>query len=593
MAAPQKFDTSAAADLDAAEWRIRRLTLTVALIVGMVATGYFASRDIIHRNSLSLAMAGLTIAIFGGILVLNILLHRFLKTIVIGFVALVGLLFLTVLAAQFPHPMVSLWGLTFPLVALLLLGRRRGIAAVVVFTMAVVLVFLLDNRLLGNRYSFEYSVRYSEVLVVIGILSYYFESSRERRQLSLIALNRSLELRVEERTRALEESREQLLQAEKLESIGRLAGGVAHDFNNQLAGIVAFADLIRMASEDGSDIRQYAENILASSRRSADLTGQLLAFARKGNVLTMPVDMHRLVSDIASLLSRTFDKRISILQNLSAQKFLVLGDPSQLHSAILNVAINARDAMPEGGELSLATENAELDQALCASLPHFSIVPGDYLCLKVSDTGIGMDRETKQHIFEPFFTTKEKGKGTGMGLSAVYGTVCSHHGAITVDSEPGKGTTINLYFPVVNAREPFEPRRYEPAQNEKCQGNVLLVDDEQAVAEGSKKLLEALGYTVKVFGGGQEAVDYYAANWSTIDLVILDMIMPVMNGKDTFAAMKEINPGILALLASGYSLNGEAQAILNSGVKGFLQKPFTMEELREKTILVLRNKVGS
>jgi CheY-like chemotaxis protein len=350
---------------------------------------------------------------------------------------------------------------------------------------------------------------------------------------------------------------------------------------------MAFADLIRVTAEEGSDIRQYAENILASSRRSADLTGQLLAFARKGNLLKMPVDMHRLIADLVSLLAHTFDKRISIIQALSASEATILGDPSQLHGAILNISINARDAMPGGGELSFTTNNLSLDPAYCATIPQSNLIPGKYLCISIADTGCGMDKETQQRIFEPFFTTKEPGRGTGMGLPAVYGIITSHNGAITVYSEKGKGTTVHLYFPLLIAQQSGIQTARDAGPRQKCEGNVLLVDDEQLVAEGSRKMLEALGYTATVFYTGTEALGYYADHWKDVDIVILDMIMPAMGGKETFVAMKQINPGIVALLASGYSINGEAQSILDTGVRGFIQKPFTLDELRDKLVSVL------
>jgi signal transduction histidine kinase/CheY-like chemotaxis protein len=575
---------SGSVDFDSADLRMRRVTLNVALTVGILASGFFGIRDTLHHSTSIALMSLLSVIGLLAILIVNSVFRRLEEFIIVCFVALTGIGFLALLATQFPHPTVSLWCLLFPLVAFFLLGRNQGIAAVAAYDFAAALIFLVDITLWTHKYSSEYAIRFEAVLFVISVISYYFEASRARSHGELDALNRSLAQRVEEKTQSLMASQERLRQAEKLESIGRLAGGIAHDFNNQLAGIMAFADLIRITAEENSDIRQYAENIMASSRRSADLTGQLLAFARKGNLLKMPVDIHRLLTDLASLLGRTLDKHITVKQTLAAQRPQILGDPSQLHSAFLNIALNARDAMPESGELTFTTDNTFLDDAYCQSLPHSEITPGSYVRLRISDTGCGMDKTTLDRIFEPFFTTKEQSKGTGMGLAAVYGTVRSHNGAITAYSEPGRGSVFNLYFPVLDAEFAAPPASTMPgpAPVEKCNARVLLVDDEPSVLSSSAKLLEVLGCTTTVFGNSVEAVEYYRSDWQHIDVVILDMVMPKLSGKDTFLAMKEINPGIIALLASGYSLNGEAQSILDIGVMAFIQKPFSLSELRVK-----------
>jgi signal transduction histidine kinase/CheY-like chemotaxis protein len=589
---PEVEQPSAPAQFDSTDLRMRRVTLNVALTAGILASGFFGIRDALHHSTFIALMSLPSVIGLLAILIVNSVFRRLEEIIIVVFVALTGIGFLALLATQFPHQTVSLWCLLFPLMAFFLLGRKNGLIAVAIYNLAAVLIFIADVMYWANKYSPEYAIRFSAVLFVISVISYYFEASRARSHAELNALNRSLAERVEEKTKSLVASQERLREAEKMESIGRLAGGIAHDFNNQLAGIMAFADLIRITAKEDSDIRQYAENIMASSRRSADLTGQLLAFARKGNLLRMPVDVHRLLADLASLLGRTFDKRITVTQSLAARRTVILGDPSQLHSAFLNIAINARDAMPEGGQLTLTTENSELDDAYCKSLPHSEITPGSYLRLCISDTGCGMDKTTLDRVFEPFFTTKEQSKGTGMGLAAVYGTVRSHNGAITVYSEPGRGSTFNLYFPVLDAETASLPANtmQESAPVEKCNARVLLVDDEPSVLSSSAKLLNVLGCTTTVFGNGVEAVEYYRSDWEHIDVVILDMVMPTLSGKDTFLAMKEINPGIIALLASGYSINGEAQSILGLGVMGFIQKPFSISQLRVKIAEVMEKK---
>ncbi|RPJ07035.1 MAG: PAS domain S-box protein, partial [Spirochaetaceae bacterium] len=235
---------------------------------------------------------------------------------------------------------------------------------------------------------------------------------------------------------------QQFQQAEKMQAIGQLAGGVAHDFNNQLAGILGYADLLRDGAKDNPELSHYADNIIMAVKRAADLTSQLLAFSRKGKYLSITVDMHQTILEVVSILRHSIDKRITIEQELAASPSTTIGDPSQLQSAILNCAINARDAMPDGGVLGFFTKVVTLDEEFCKKIP-YEIPSGEYLQISIEDSGIGMDEGTVRHIFEPFFTTKERGKGTGMGLASTYGTIRNHRGAIHVTTTPGKGTTFN------------------------------------------------------------------------------------------------------------------------------------------------------
>ncbi len=383
---------------------------------------------------------------------------------------------------------------------------------------------------------------------------------------------------------------EKLRQSEKMEAIGQLAGGIAHDFNNELSVIMGYTELLRYEVESNPVLISYADNILKGIKRSTDLISQMLAFSRKGKFLLLPVNLHEIISEIISILEHSIDKRIKIKHELKANPSITLGDPSQLKSAILNLAINARDAMPDGGELSFLTEVVELNEEFYKKDP-YNIEPGKYLVVNVTDTGIGMNKETKSHIFEPFFTTKEKGKGTGLGLAAVYGTVKNHKGMINVYSEEGSGTTFKVYLPFTAGilKEKTEIIRSK-AIPVNISANILLVDDEEGLRTVGEKILLNIGCKVSLCKDGKEAVKFYKKYWRKIDLVILDMIMPEMNGRDAFIAMQKINPGIKALLTSGYSLNGEAQAILDKGVKDFLQKPFKQEELLRKIVEVLNSK---
>ena len=369
--------------------------------------------------------------------------------------------------------------------------------------------------------------------------------------------------------------RERLRSSEKFEAIGHLAGGVAHDFNNQLTAILGFAETLEEISV-GELQKQFAENIVRSCQRSADLTRKLLAFARKGSVLSEPVDLHQIILEVVSLLKHSLDKRIILQTRLEADRPVVMGDPTQLQNALMNMAINARDAMPEGGTLSFTTQVVALDPAYCRKMP-YEIVPGTYLEACVADTGMGMEPETIRHIFEPFFTTKELGKGTGLGLASVYGTVKQHQGYIEARSTPGEGSCFQVYLPFCDLSVPVPDPVVAPRGN----GHILFVDDEAIVAEVTRELLDTLHYQVTLCRDGLEATEVYARIWPTVDLVILDMVMPRMGGKDAFFALRAINPQVKVLLVSGYSIEGEAQMLLRGGALGFLQKPFRRAELAQ------------
>jgi signal transduction histidine kinase/CheY-like chemotaxis protein len=393
--------------------------------------------------------------------------------------------------------------------------------------------------------------------------------------LATIATIASAEL---ERQRADRERRrleERLRHSEKIEAIGQLAGGVAHDFNNQLVGIMGFADLL-LARETDPSFRRYLEGILGASRRAADLTRQLLAFARRGQYISVVVDLDAVVREVMGLLERSIDKRIRLGASLQAEPATTLGDPTQLQSALLNVALNARDAMPDGGELVFATERVELDEAHCRA--HGDTRPGTFIRVTVSDSGVGMDADTLRRLFDPFFTTKPPGKGTGMGLPAVYGTVKAHGGCVDVESQVGRGTRLMVHLPLVEA--PVEPVAAEPPLEPVRGAHVMVVDDEEVVRSVAEEALKDLGYRVTVCVDGEEAVTVFREKWSDIDVVLLDLVMPRMGGHEAFMAMRRIHPGLRVVLCSGYSLSAEARSLLTQdGVAGFLQKPFLVPDL--------------
>lgn len=367
-------------------------------------------------------------------------------------------------------------------------------------------------------------------------------------------------------------------QSEKMKSIGQLAGGVAHDFNNQLTGIMGYADMLRARLED-PNLKRYTENILVASRRSRDLTQKLLAFARKGQYEFHPVDIHDIIHEVVEILNHSVDKKIQIKQVLEANPSMTQGDPSQLQNALLNLAINASDAMPDGGELIFQTTvvNSESRPEPTSA----QIRSGSCLRLCVTDTGTGIPKKNLDHIFEPFFTTKEVGKGTGMGLASVYGTISQHGGSIHVYSEVGHGTTFRIYLPL-ESNPTFQAKRKTDVIAAPGSGTILVVDDEELMRELGVDMLTSLGYTIKTADNGAAAIELYRKHWRQIDIVILDMIMPKMDGTEAYRAIKTINPDVKVLLASGYSINGEAQSLLAEGVQGFIQKPFDCAELSAK-----------
>jgi PAS domain S-box-containing protein len=378
--------------------------------------------------------------------------------------------------------------------------------------------------------------------------------------------------------------RQRLQQSEKFEAIGQLAGGVAHDFNNQLTIIMGFADaLADMATNEIQ--KRYVLNIAKSCQRSAELTKQLLAFARKGKLLSVPSDFHGIISEVVALVGCSFDKRIQLRHHLDAERSQVLGDPTQLQNALMNIAINARDAMPEGGELTFRSRIRELTKEECTRIP-YEVSPGTFLEVRIEDTGIGMDAETQRRVFEPFFTTKELGKGTGLGMASVYGTVKQHKGMIQIESELGRGTCIILTFPLTDVSM-GKPIAVPSNKFIKGDGHIVIVDDEDLVVDMFREILVPLKYQVTTFQDPVEALEFYREAHKSVDLVILDIMMPRMGGEDLFLAMQVINPAVKVILVSGFSVEGEAQRMLNAGVRGFLQKPFRKLDLVQELQKVL------
>ena len=376
----------------------------------------------------------------------------------------------------------------------------------------------------------------------------------------------------------------QLQQAQKMESIGTLAGGIAHDFNNLLMAIQGRASIMLMKKDSSHPDFEHLRGIEGHVESAADLTKQLLGFARGGKYEVKPTDLNELIKKQNRMFGRT-KKEIIINGKYEENLWSAEIDRGQIEQVLLNLYVNAWQAMPGGGDLYLQTENVTIDENY---VKPFSIKPGGYVKISVTDTGVGMDKATQKRIFDPFFTTKEMGRGTGLGLASAYGIIKNHGGFINVYSEKGHGTTFNVYLPA-SEKEVIEEKKLA-GDTVRGTETVLLVDDEDMIIEVAEELLEQLGYKVLIARSGKEAIEIYEEHRQRIDIVLLDMIMPDMSGGETYDRLKDINPKAKVLLSSGYSINGQATEILDRGCNGFIQKPFKMKELSQKLRDILDDK---
>ncbi len=365
----------------------------------------------------------------------------------------------------------------------------------------------------------------------------------------------------------------QLTQYQKMQAIGTLAGGVAHDFNNLLMGIQGRASLMFLNMDSGHPYYEHLKGIEGIVESGANLTKQLLGFARGGKYEVRPTDLNELASKTIQMFGRT-KKDIKIHTDYESDIWVTEVDRGQIEQVLLNIYVNAGHAMPEGGSLYIQTRNVTLSDD---GVRPYGVVPGEYVKISVKDTGIGMDAETLRRVFEPFFTTKEMGRGTGLGLASAYGIIKNHKGIIDVMSKEGEGTVLDVFIPASGQKVP--EKREEPTALEKGSEVVLLVDDEEMIIEVGQEILEEMGYKVFLARNGKEAVNVYQKNKDEIDMVILDMIMPDMGGGEAYDRIKEIEPKAKVLLSSGYSIEGQASEIMARGCNGFIQKPFSVKQL--------------
>ena len=361
-----------------------------------------------------------------------------------------------------------------------------------------------------------------------------------------------------------------------MEAIGTLAGGIAHDFNNILQISLGYSQLLAADKNLPPNLREDAMNIYEASKRGADLVHRLLTFSKKTVAQLKPLKLNDRINEIRKMLVRTIPKNIDMQLMLAEDLATINADPIQIDQVIMNVVVNARDAMPDGGVLTIETSNVTLDEEYLKT--HLNIKPGRYVLLALTDTGIGMDEQTMSRIFEPFYTTKEHGHGTGLGLSVVFGIIRQHGGFIRYNSQPGFGTTCKIYFPALTSDE----TQVEPVAEKKPRGGsetILIVDDEEQIIDFLNRALEKAGYTVINARNGQEALDLYCRNRERISLVILDLIMPEMDGKKCLEELLKVDKSVKVLIASGFSANGRIGEVVRTGARGFVTKPFDVGQI--------------
>jgi PAS domain S-box-containing protein len=373
-----------------------------------------------------------------------------------------------------------------------------------------------------------------------------------------------------------------VIHAQRIDSIGNLAGGVAHDFNNILTSILGSTSIMKRKMKHDDHWYRFADIIETAARRGAALTRQLLTFARKSHVQFRPIIINDIIEETLRLFERSIDKKINIERDLTREICIINGDDGQLQQSLLNLLINARDAMPEGGTITIQSQKKHIEEDTTST---GEILKGDYIAVSVIDTGIGMDKDIQLHIFEPFFTTKDRGKGTGLGLSVVYGVVNSHNGFITVQSEPMHGSKFTMQFPILPVSENLQ-RNIQHSKLKRGTEQIIIIDDEKDVASVIGGMLESLGYHITIVDSGRKAINLFKKK-KKFDIIILDLNMPKMSGKETFEKLREIDSKIPVIISTGYSDRDMDVSQWRDAVNAFLQKPYQIEELSRVIRLIL------
>ncbi len=372
---------------------------------------------------------------------------------------------------------------------------------------------------------------------------------------------------------------EQLRHSQKMEAVGQLAGGIAHDFNNILTAIIGYGSLMKMKMDEDDPMRFHLQQILDTSERAASLTRGLLTFSRKQAISARPVNLNVSIKNVEKLLRRLIGEDIDLKVSLSKEDLVMMADSGQIEQILMNLATNARDAMPKGGSLAISTEQIVFNEEFIRM--HGEGKLGMYALISVKDTGLGMDEKTKERIFEPFFTTKDTGKSTGLGLSIVYGIVKRHNGYIICDSESGKGTTFKIYLPMIKS-EVAKAEAASPASIPSGAETILIAEDDASVRTLMKEMLVRFGYTVIEAIDGEDAITRFMENRDKIRLLILDVIMPIKNGKDVFEEVRKIRPDIKVIFASGYMTDILHKKGIPEENQNFIAKPLTPTDLLKK-----------
>lgn len=446
---------------------------------------------------------------------------------------------------------------------------------------------LVDLITLDKPYDIEFEIRPGnrEGVTIIHSLAELVRDSRGNPLKVTGIIQDVTEARLREAERI--SLKEQLLQTQKLESLGQLAGGIAHDFNNQLSGILGYAELLVTTLKDPQH-RKFAENICSAAANGSRLTRQLLSFARKGQYSREPVNLYNICDEVVGILEHTIDKQITIRQERKISHPMVLGDRHQLQNAILNIALNARDAITGSGEIVFRV--FLVDAGSPDSGTGDELKPGPYVSLEIRDTGCGMDASVREHIFDPFYTTKKVGEGTGMGLPAAYGAIKTHGGDILVKSAPGEGSTFQILLPLTPETPVTEKSAFQDLPAAGRSAGILLVDDEEIIRDLYSQFLKDHGYQVYTASDGRHGLELFRTSHDRIDLVILDMIMPEMGGKDLFEEIRKIEPRIPIAISSGFSPREDSiQKIIREGAH-FLQKPVSLKDLLEAVEEILTEK---
>jgi signal transduction histidine kinase len=493
--------------------------------------------------------------------------------------------------------LVMIWGYTFTRVRFIwatvagwVIVAFYEFVAIYIDTPTLVLLsnnfFFISAILAGMlaSYSIEYYARRDFFLTfklenerqIVEAANRRLENIVQERTSQLTDTNMDLRQEIEERKRAEKERadlEDMLIQAQKMEAIGTLGGGIAHDFNNLLMGIRGHASLMLADMDANHPLHDNLISIEQYVQAGAELTSQLLAFAMKGKYEVKTTDLNELIVKNVQMFART-NKGISISTQYQDNIWPVDVDQGQIDQVLLNLFVNAAQAMSNSGNLFIRTKNVMLDADY---VQKFNAKPGNYIRTSVQDTGVGMDESTIAKIFDPFFTTKEMGRGTGLGLASAYGILRNHGGFIAVASKINEGSTFDFYLPV-SFKEVVKEKSFEKTLL-KGSETILIIDDEDMIIDVTSRMLKKLGYKFLIAQSGHEALELFAAEKNHIDLVILDMIMPSMGGKDIYEALKKINPDVKILLSSGYSISGEAMELINRGCNGYIQKPFSYAQL--------------